>query len=312
MLEPRSDDPMELRDSGDFPIGDLPAYAEFDIGDDRIHEILARLGVILHDQIADANQFFMRGGGGDHRLARPMDDIEAAGWESIFGIDEVVEDAVNKGLLFVVNIDDDQEALPAPSAPGGLVRPFTGAITRDLTEPADAGDTVRVNYGDEAHWIPSRLLTRAERTDDLTYVIKPQIHFGGGRSITPGHLYNAFVALDTYVQAPNGTHLVSKIEGTGIPGAPTSKPVYSPYNPIGASLWTNTSLKENAPNSFSVKIDRPGYLMLGCDIHDIAALPQLEVPKADKVRMWFWQLDRFIKDQTLALPPAPAQVIDAN
>lgn len=303
----------------DAHVGDLPAGGETTISDARIQEILARLGVILHDQIAQANTFSRHGAGYDHRLAQPMDDIELAGWKSVFGIDKVVEDAVNERSLFVVNIDGEPEALPAaPSGNGGLVRPYTREPMQWATEQDSSGDTVRVNYGEQthgipqAHWIPRRLLTLVESTDDLTYLIKPGIHFGG-RTTTAGHLYNAFVSLDTYIQAKNGTQLVSKIPGTGIPGTVTSKPVYHPHRAVQTSLWMNTSLEENEPNSLSIRrVGRPEALILSCAIQDIATLPQLEVPESDKLRMWFWQLDRLISDQRLALPAAPSTQLEAN
>ncbi|HSW37482.1 MAG TPA: hypothetical protein VLG37_03905 [Candidatus Saccharimonadales bacterium] len=301
-LQPSEHD--SLRD-----VGELPSDGETTIDDARVHGILARLGVILHDQIADANTFFMHGGGYDHRLAFPMNDIELAGWESVFDIDKVVEAAIDERSLFVVNIDDEQRALPTSSDDRKLVRPYTTEPMQRPRADEASGDMIRVNYGGEAHWIPRHLLTLVESTDDLTYLIKPQLHFGGSGGAA-GQLYNAFVALDTYVQAGNGTQLVSKIPGTGIVGSPTSKPVYSPHTAIKTSLWMNTSIKEGAPNGLSVTIDNPEQLMLSCAVHDIDTLPQLDVPRSDKLRMWFWQLDRLISDQRLALPTTPSPPIE--
>lgn len=298
--------PAELdipRNAGDIPSGAVPT-----IEDARIREILVRLGVILHDQIAESSTFFRHGGGYDHRLAHPMDDEELAAWKSVYDMDAVVEDAIEKRSLFAVDIDGIKEALPESTDVGELVQPY---VPEPIEQADTLGDTVRVNYGREAHWIPRELLTVVDSADDLTYLIKPEIHFGGQAGMS-GHLYNAFVALDTYLQAGNGVQLVSKIPGTGIPGTPTSKPVYHPHTAISASLWMNTSIKEGEPNGISVNIDRSEQLMVSAAIHDIGALTELGVPESDKVRTWFWQLDRLISNQTLVLSPVSTPQIEAK
>ncbi|HSW65678.1 MAG TPA: hypothetical protein VLI54_00885 [Bacillota bacterium] len=284
-------------------LGDLHTSraAAPNIEDVRVHQILTKLGVILHGQIAQANTFFMRGGGYDHQSAHLMDEIELAGWRSVFGIDAVVEAAVNERSLYVVNIDAEAPSTPPDSRT--LVHPYTPEhIQRGIRREAPAG-TVRVNYGGEAHWVPRDLVTPVEDTRDLTYLLRPQIHFGGQGRVA-GHLYNAFVAIDTYVRAKNGTHLVSRIGETGIAGSLIPNPVYSPHTAVKTSLWMNTSIQDE-PNNLSVAIDRPDQFMMRCALHNIDAIPQLDVPESDKIGMWFWQLNRLISNQTLTLPSAP-------
>lgn len=294
------------------PLGsasDIPNSSEFTLSDARIRGILGRLGVILHGQISQADTFFKHGGGYDHRQAVPLDDDELRGWRSIFGIDDVVQTAIDERQLHVVAIEDEGlELTTAPENARGAHQP-TPTTTRHPRQN-DQGDpnTTRVNYGGEAHWIPNRLIRPVASADGLTYVINPQLHFGGQNHGSPGRLYNAFVALDMYVQAPNGTQLVSRIPGTGVPGSPSSRPVYNPHVAIGTSLWMNTSIVPEQPNSLSVRIDNPRDLMLGCSIHNIAALAELDVPRSDKLQMWFWQLDRLIGRQALALPESPLPV----
>lgn len=295
---------LERHSISDQPLpiapGNPPHVGEFTVSDERIIQILTRLGPILHEQIADGGTFFERGGGRDHRLAHPLSEKEVTAWESVFDIDVVLGNAVASRSLFIVDIDGEQLELPSEPHKGGLVRPHTTGV-KQFAGQAGTDSKTRVNYGDEAHWVPTDRLKVVESTDGLSYLINPSIHFGGYLS-SPGNLYNAFVALDTFVQAPNGTQLVSQIPGTG--NASWNSPVFSPYRPIETSLWMNTSIKEDEPNSLSVRSDRVGGLMLGCAINDVEELAQLDIPESDKLRTWFWQVDRLMNKGALALPVA--------
>lgn len=276
-----------------IPLGEAP-----DISDDRIREIMARLGVILHDQIAEANTFFGRGNKPSHLDAIPMDDTELAVWRSVYGLNEAVEEDIKKKILYLVNIDDAPLALSDPSeAIEELAKPEPYEAMRRRKE---ASGLIHVNYGEDTHWVPRELITLVESPEDLTYVMKPQIHFGGHGHVK-GHLYNAFVAVNAYAKAANGVQLVSDVYGKGFIGN-QAPPVFNPHSVMDTSLWMNTSIKDGEPNSLSVNAERTGFLMLSARINEVDTLPDLEIPQSEKVRTWFWQLNRLMANQTFVLP----------
>jgi hypothetical protein len=287
---------------------------DIEISDERIREIVSTLGVILHGQIAQAGTFFMHGVGYDHRLALPMDNTEVAAWNSVLGMDKIVEEAISKRLLFMVDIDGAQKEIPGSS---GKESPFGSSAKAysALSTYRGAPGELRVNYGEHEHyWVPRDLVTPVENTDDLVYLIKPELHFGGSQGYPDSSsLYNAFVLLDAFVQAKNGVQLVSPIAGTGSrPGYPHETPVYSPHRAVDTSLCLNTKIKEQ-PNSISISQDGGRVAVsMSCAINDLDTLPELEIPESEKLRMWFWQLDRLMGDQRLDLPSTLLPQIEAG
>lgn len=294
------------------PLTDTPAESQFVVSDERTRQILTRIGAILHGEIAQASTFFMHGGGYDHLKTLPMEELELEGWRSIYGLDEVMERAITGKRLFTVDIDTASKELPQGIEEGTLVSPrdyshlYTGY--KQFSPPG----TVRVNYGNSRdhgkniHWVPRELVKAVDSTDDLTYHLRPQIHFGG-QSYEAGALYNAFVSVDAYAQAANGVQLVSNVYGTG---PSLSEPVFNPDVVLATSMWMNTKVEIDKPNSLEIRDTAMERVMLGAALHHIESLPELEIPGDDKVKMWFWQLDRLMRNNSLALPPAPSTPAD--
>lgn len=114
---------------------------------------------------------------------------------------------------------------------------------------------------------------------------------------SPGQLYNAFIAVDTFVQDRLGRWVVQQIPGTG--NASWNEPAYGIIRPVGADVWFNTSVKPDKPNTFEISVNRPDYVMTQCYINHPEELGSLKIPQDPRIKLFFWQLDRFLRHPSL-------------
>ncbi len=139
--------------------------------------------------------------------------------------------------------------------------------------------------------------------EDMQIMIKPRVYFGGmgGRDQNgKPALYNAFIAIDLKVKDRRGRWAVDHIAGTGV-HTWDSGPCYSPFQVAGADVWFNTRIDREKGNSLSIAVDRPENLMMRARINDPATLRNISVPDDPRLRLFFWQLERFLSTARLGL-----------
>lgn len=268
------------------------------ITDDRIRQILQRFAPIFHKGIAEADTFFSRSVGDRYADTTPMlgDEIEL--WDALFGLKHVISEMLKQGKLYVPEVMTDDSRLLMP--PPGTQEPNN--YSKELRIAGSGEKQFRVNL-DRIVWTP---ILPFNLTKDMRLFIKPRAHLGGhGRAYGEGVLHNAFIAVDTYVQDALGRWVVDQIPGTGVHSW-DSGPVFSPTRPVGADVWFNTTINESKPNALSIFVDKPEYLMLHCDINHPDQLSRLAVPKDQRLRLLFWQLDRFMKPISIGGQTRPA------
>lgn len=266
------------------------------ISDDKIRQIIRRFAPILHKGITEAQTFFSKSIGNKYAYAVPMLEDEIELWNGLFGLESQVLEKAKKGLLFVPEVtSDDSRLLPSPEKP----KPSTHS--KALRIKGSGGKQFRVNL-DKVVWVPILPFN----PEGMKFFIKPRAHLGGrGRAYGVGDLYNAFIAIDTYVQDSLGRWTVDQIPGTGVHSW-DSGPVYSPLRPVGADVWFNTTIKPNRSNSLSISVDKPEYLMLHCDVHRRDELNRLQIPDDPRLKLFFWQLDRFMRPISIGQQKRPA------
>lgn len=260
------------------------------ISDERILSILEKFSPVLHRGISEAGNFF--GVGTDDKLASSVEMSwdELALWEGMFGVTDRVMGLSRAGSLYVPSMGENEKMLPGYES--STVDQFSKAVDLRDKDPKAR----RVNL-DEVVWVPIEPFN----PDGMRFMIKPRIYMGGHGGVDrrgKAALYNAFISIDIKAQDQYGRWVVDHIPGTGVHFW-DSGPVYSPYRVAGADVWFNTRIDEEKENSLSISVDHPDYLMLHAEIHDPSALREVEVPDDQRLRLFFWQLERFLGDPRL-------------
>ncbi|MCL5090837.1 MAG: hypothetical protein M1514_02385 [Patescibacteria group bacterium] len=267
------------------------------VSDDRVRQILQRFAPTLHKGIAEADTFFSRSVGDRYADATPMLEDEIELWDALFGLRHVISEKAEQGKLYIPEVVADDSRLLTP--PLGTQEPNN--YSKELRVAGSGGRQFRVNL-DRVVWTPILPFN----PKDMRLYIKPRAHLGGqGRAYGEGVLYNAFIAIDTYVQDALGRWVVEQIPGTGVHSW-DSGPVYSPLRPVGADVWFNTTVNQAKPNILTSSVDKPEYLMLHCDINHPEQLGNLPILKDQRLRLFFWQLDRFMRPISIGGHTRPA------
>jgi hypothetical protein len=236
------------------------------MSDRQVIAALKRFALIMHAEIEHPRTTRPGKGQGDvgnrawydNSLAKAllMTASEVAAWNKYYGIKKFVADEVKRGCLYVE---------------GGLAQ-------KDLGYRLNLEETV---YDHRIHVIDS---------DQVEFYLLAHAYVGYHR---PGHAYNAFIGMDVHAKL-EGKWVLKQIEGTGI--AHWDKPVYSPLYIARPSIWFNTSIKPEVPNSVTADEDqRPHDSMHHGELHDLATIDQIKVPRDPRFHFFFWQLSRLMR-----------------
>lgn len=247
-----------------------------DISDERIREILLQFSGYLFQGIDHSDTFHAAGAGKSPNDAVPIDDEEFHYWDSRYDLQGRLAGKIASQTLYVADRSNKAiepkitDANPSPSGSGTkLLRP---------QQP----DQFRVNL-DQPFMTEIRPF---DSSNGVQLLIRPEAHMGGSQD--KGKLFNAFVALDMCVKDSLDRWGVDRKPGTG--EGPSPKPVFSPYKPCEMSCWFNTSIDPTKPNL----IENKGNGIIWARVHNPEKLDELKIPDDPDIRLFFWQLDRFL------------------
>ncbi len=266
------------------------------ISDERIRQILQRFAPILHKGVAESETFISRSVG--DRLADTTvmlkDEIEL--WDALFGLRHVISEKVKQGKLYVPEVIADDSNLLAP--PAGTQEPEN--YSKELKVAGSAGKQFRVNL-DRVVWTSILPFN----PNNMRFFIKPYAHLGGQLGIPYGEeaLYNAFMGIEIYLQDALGRWVVEQMP---------NHPVFNPIKPVDSYVWFNTTIDRSKPNTLSISINQPAHLNLHCNINHPDQLSSLKIPKKQRLRLFFWQLERFMRPISIDGQTRPALLGSAS
>jgi len=261
---------------------DLKQMLHEESADDIARSLLQRVFPILEKGVANAGKFFMASSeGADYA----MQEDEIAYWNQAFNLTEVVLEDTRAGKLFVPDLSLTNDRMIE-----GEGNPRVSDYQSTALVP-QGGRRVRINLNPGKGTKITEGYIYPFTPEGMTMTVKPKLHLGG-QSYGEG-LYNAFISLDFKVFNEYGLPVLDYIEGTGV-ASWMGLPVYSPYRPIDSSCWFNTTIDSNKPNGLEISIDKDRTLMVSAKLHQGDGISNLSIPDNDKVRLFFWQADRFV------------------
>ncbi|MDD5415963.1 MAG: hypothetical protein PHE48_03105 [Candidatus Daviesbacteria bacterium] len=260
------------------------------ISDQRIREILTSFGRLLHKAIRGAVGFRSLSYGGIHGEAvRPMLDDEVNLWDKHFNIRHLLEESVLANRLYALDVpadmlEDYQHSLIS------AVRP----------KPNDGRDYFITYQSGVSFWTPMVPLD----SQDVKFMITPHVFFHGrfmakldGMSIAfQGEgLDNAVLDLEIHAQDAQERWVYSQSPGTS-----RNAGIFGIHDVAVSSIHFNRTIKRGHPNSLDLSSGvENGLLFVWCNIHKLGTLKDLVIPDDPGLRLYFWQLDRFMKNDAL-------------
>lgn len=248
------------------------------ISDERVKEILFRFGNVLHCAIEGAKGFSGLSYGFDNSKTVPMQEDEVRLWDRHFGIREHIEKGGREGQLFVA------ETL----------------VTGDSRTPPPSSTTNRENIFEmyssgQLYQVAMEPLN----TKDVNYFVTPLAYMDGrfigdldGMPIVSGGegLKRAVLAMQIRTQDAQGRWVYSRVPGTG-----SHSRILGIDATATAELRFNTEIEPASPNELKVYPSHPGNSFAKASIHNLSILDQLDIPDDSQLRLFFWQLGRFVK-----------------
>lgn len=237
-----------------------PAGESLLASDERIRQILARFGQLLHRGIAEAGNFEAISYGATVGGFVPMLADELSAWNKYFGIENTVSSLAEQGRLFVPHV---------------------------------AGQGNYEVHLDEEQWIQTPIAPFDPT--DTRFVISPTADFVGSHQGEEG-LHQASLGLEVYVQDSQGRWAVSRSAGTD------ETPILGREAIVYTQIQFNTTVTPGGQNLLRVVFTDATSLHVISYLHSLDAADKLQVPDDDRLRLFFGQLDRFIKKGELFGP----------
>lgn len=258
------------------------------ISDDRIREILAQFGTILHLGMTRSKEFQMVHHGYGKSDKVPMLEDETGLWEKYFKMRPHIATGVKEGTLYVPEVTIDE---------GGSVTP---------TIPLTDENTFRINFsGKYMDDIP--VPVSPLDSHNISYFITPTAEMTGGHigdldgmpiTTTTDGLESASLGIEVTAQDSRGRWIYSNQ-----PGLPKRMLIPDPL--ARTVIRFNTYIEVGGPNhlrrdSLSC-VDNSWHGW--CTINDLKTLDRLPIPDDPGLRLFFWQIDRFMPKEPLNPSP---------
>lgn len=269
----------------------LQKMLECENADDVSRTVLQRVFPFLERAIPNADKFFSAGSEGD---AYPLERLELGYWNQAFSLSDVILDGARSGKLVVPDFSFDTHRMIKGEFPLQPQEYESRAL-------ASRAKRVRININPRKHGeIPEGYIVPFS-PKDMTIMVNPELYFGGmGRAYGSSQgLYNAILMLEFRVFDAHGRPVLDVIPGT-INNCMRRPEVYSPFRPLNATCWFNTTMDLTKPNSLEVTHEGPQSLMISARLHNGSGISSLAVPDNDKVKLFFWQVYTSIKKNELS------------
>ena len=266
--------------------------------DDIARSLLERVFPILEKGVENSSMFYMASSEGPDS---PIREDELAYWNQAFNLTNVVLEDTRAGKLFVPDLSIGKDRM----IEGGSNPPVSDYQSTALVPLG--GKRVRINLKPGKGTEISEGYIYPFRPEGMTLTIKPILHLSG--RYDPRGLYNAFMSFKFKVFSEHGLPVLDMIDGTQRVANWMKPEVYSPYSPINTSCWFNTTIDPSKSNGLGISIDKDRCLMINAQLHQGERISNLPIPENDKVKLFFWQANRFVN--RLQLPegnkalPAP-------
>ncbi|MBI2021813.1 hypothetical protein HYS93_02960 [Candidatus Daviesbacteria bacterium] len=262
--------------------------AQSPITDQRVRQILTLFTPVLHTAIESSGRFIGLSYGNKFSDAVPMLEDEIGLWDTHFGIKRSVAENIEAGKLFVPDAVKGEE----PNCDHG---PFYSP------RQVKGRETYKVNLDEGWAWVPVTPL----KPEGVSYHIRPLAYFHGrlmgdldGMPLVFGGegLESAFISLGVMIQDEQGRWVHSKMRGTE--RNPDAR-ILGIHEPAFGVLYFNTSIEPDKPNTLKMDVSEPKWFRATANLHRMGGIDDLVIPDDPKLRLYFWQLDRFIKKDAL-------------